>query len=269
MLYQLHSGQVPLDGTALRYVAFGTGERPLILLPGLGDGLQPVGGGLQAAGLAWSYRIFAKKFRVYLFSRKDALRPGCTIREMARDQKRALDQLELKQVSVLGVSQGGMIAQWLAIDFPERVEKLVLGVTTARPSDGTRQIVRRWSGLARAGQYQQLLADSCEQMYSEKTLRVYRPMVPLMARINRPKDLERFVIQAEACLGHDTSGELEKIVCPTLILAGAEDRVMGPDAAAELAAGIAGSRMRVYEGLGHGAFEETPEFNRRAAEFLA
>ena len=54
---------------------------------------------------------------------------GYTIRQMAADQAAAMKSLGIDRASVLGVSQGGMVAQYLAIDYPEMIEKLILAVT--------------------------------------------------------------------------------------------------------------------------------------------
>ena len=94
------------------FVSFGRGEDALLLIPGLGDGLRTVKG--MALSLSWLYREYAKAYRVYVFSRRNALPEGFTIRDMADDLKGAMDALGLRRADVLGVSQGGMIAQHLA-----------------------------------------------------------------------------------------------------------------------------------------------------------
>ena len=81
---------------------------------------------------------------MYVFSRRRVLSQGMTTREMAEDLNDAMDALGLSSVSLVGVSQGGMISQWLAIDHPEKVEKLVLTVTLSRPNDTVRDVICRW-----------------------------------------------------------------------------------------------------------------------------
>ena len=110
------------NGTAAGadYVRFGTGEKTLILLPGLGDGLRTVKG--TALPMALYYRSLAKDFTVYLFSRKTKLPEGYTTREMARDLKDAMAELGIPKAFLVGVSMGGMIAQHFAADYPEMTE---------------------------------------------------------------------------------------------------------------------------------------------------
>ena len=91
------------------YISFGNGKENLVMLPGLGDGLSTVKG--MALPFAFMYRIYAKEYKVYVFSRKNCLPEGYTTRDMARDQARAMESLGIQKASVLGNSNGGMIAQ--------------------------------------------------------------------------------------------------------------------------------------------------------------
>ena len=113
-----------IGNSQMEYIRFGTGKKVLIMLPGLGDGLRTMKG--TALPFALMYRIFAKDFTVYAFSRLNDLPEGYTTRDMAQDQKEAMDQLGIAKAHIFGVSMGGMIAQHLAADYPEVVDKLVL-----------------------------------------------------------------------------------------------------------------------------------------------
>lgn len=73
-------------------------------------------------------------YQVYLFERKKILKEDCTVEDMADDIVRAMDMLHLDSAYVYGVSQGGMIAQILALQYPDRVKKLVLCSTMCRPA---------------------------------------------------------------------------------------------------------------------------------------
>ncbi len=266
MLWNAKNGTVPAAGSEMAYVSFGRGEKVLILLPGLSDGLASVKG--KALLLAKPYKLFFDEYTVYMFSRKDALQEGCTIREMAADQAEALRNLGIHKVSVMGVSEGGMIAQYLAIDHPELMEKLVLAVTAPKVNDTVRARIGAWTAYAKAGDHRQLMIDTAENSYSVSYLRNYRRIYPFIGALGKPKDYGRFFANCAAILGFDASEELPEIQCPTLIIGGADDRIVGPDAAKELKALIPGSALYVYEGLGHAAYEEARDFNRRVYRFL-
>ena len=163
---------LPLAGGEMDYVRFGSGARTLVMLPGVGDGLKTVRGMALPFGLL--YRALAKDFTVYVFSRRRALPQHFTTREMAEDCSAAMAALQLSDAAVVGVSQGGMIAQWLAIDHPDKVGKLVLTVTLSRPNDTVRDVIARWTDMAGRGDYRGIMLDTAERSYSAKRLRQAR-----------------------------------------------------------------------------------------------
>ena len=248
------------------YASFGHGERPLVILPGLSDGLATVAG--KALLLAGPYRPYLNDFTIYMFSRKEPLPQGHTIRDMAADQAEALKALGLDRVSVLGVSEGGMIAQYLAIDHPEKVEKLVLAVTTPCVNDVVRSCVPGWMDMAARGDHKALMIDTAERSYSLAYLKKYRKLYPVLGFVGKPKSYDRFFVNARATLSFDAREELKKILCPTLILGGSEDHIVGAEASKELAEGIPNSELYLYPGLGHAAYEEARDFNERVFGFL-
>ena len=266
MLWNAKNGRIPVGDTGMDYVSFGHGPKAFVILPGLSDGLMTVKG--KALLLARPYARFFDRYTVYMFSRKDDLPPGCTIRDMAADQAEAMEKLGLEGACVMGVSQGGMIAQYLAIDHPEKVGRLVIAVSAPRANDRVRGCVGRWIGFARQGDHGRLMMDTAEMSYSEATLKKYRLLYPALGKLSRPARYDRFLANAEAILAFDAVGELDGIACPTLIIGGAEDRIVGVEASCEMKERIRGSELFVYEGLGHAAYEEAPDFNDRVFRFL-
>lgn len=256
---------VPIGGTEMYYAAFGSGAKTLVVLPGLSDGLATVKG--KAWLLASPYKRYLQDYTVYLFSRKNDMPEGYTIREMADDQVTAMDRLGLGPAYLLGVSQGGMIAQQIAIDHPQAAAKLILAVTAPNANAFVQDAVCSWIDLAERGEHTALMVDTAERMYSEAYLRKNRKLFPLLAKLTKPVSYDRFLKNARAILRFDVRSELSKIACPTLIIAGAENRTVGPDAARELHSGIPGSRLFLYDGLGHGAYEEAKDFYDRVFAF--
>ena len=91
MLYNAVNGQLNIGISVMDYIKFGKGEKNIIMIPGLGDGLKTVKG--LALPMAVMYRQFAKDFTVWMFSRKQPLEADATTRTMARDLKTAMDEL--------------------------------------------------------------------------------------------------------------------------------------------------------------------------------
>lgn len=266
MIYHAKKGSVTINGVDMPYVEFGYGKEALVLLPGLSDGLKSVCG--LVLPLALTYRQYAKHFKVYIFSRKETIEEGYSLNDMAADQAKALELLGINRCYMMGVSQGGMIAQRLAIDAPETVEKLVIAVSISKPNDVFCDVVSNWIRLAKNSDYKSLMIDIAEHSYTPKKLKSYRCMYPIVCRIGKPKDFSRFFIQAKACLAHNTYSELGNILCPTLIIGGGQDQIVGKDAAKEMADRIDKSRLWVYEELGHAAYEESKDFNQKVIDFL-
>ncbi len=256
-----------MDGTGMDYVSFGYGGQPVIILPGLSDGLATVRG--KALLLAGPYRPFFERFTVYMFSRKTLLPDKYSIRDMAGDQAKAMTALGLENACVMGVSQGGMIAQYLAVDHPELVKRLVLAVTAPYANALARERINRWANLARQGNHKQLMIDTAEASYSPAMLSRYRKIYPVICFVGKPSGYERFLINAGAILGFNAVDELNRIKCPTLIIGGEEDRIVGVQASRELNQGIPDSRLFIYPGLGHAAYEEAKDFNRRIFSFFS
>lgn len=261
----IKNGSVKLENTEMYYAAFGSGKRVLIALPGLSDGLATVKG--KALLYMPSFKRFLKDFTVYMFSRKNDMPEGYTIEQMADDQVRAMRILGIEKACILGVSQGGMISQYMAIKYPEVVDKLILTVTAPNSTGVVADAVTAWIDMAQRNDHVSLMVDTAEKMYSDKYLAKNRKMFPLAAKLTKPKSYERFYRNAYAILSFDVRNRLGDINCKTLIIAGDNDKTVGNEAAFELQKGIKDSELFVYEGLGHGAFEEAKDFYDRVYKF--
>lgn len=260
------NGRIEMDGTRMEYIRFGSGKRTLVMLPGLGDSLRSVYG--AALPMALMYQKFTRDFTVYAFSRKWDIPMGYTTRDMARDQAAAMERLGIEKADVLGVSMGGMVAQWLAIDYPERVNRLILTVTCPGQNPILRESVNEWISLAKAGDHSAFMDSNLKRIYSDGYYRRNRWTVPILGALTKPESYDRFFVQADACLTHDATDYLGKISAPTLVVGGEQDRSLGGDASRELAAGIPGAQLRMYEQWGHGLYEEAKDFNQVVMDYL-
>ena len=127
--------------------------------------------------------------------------------------------------------------------------------------------ISRWIGFAEQGNHKALMIDTAEKSYSEAYLRKYRKIYPMIGAIGKPKNYDRFIVNARAILGFNACEDLDRITCPTLIIGGNDDKTVGIEASYEMKERIAGSALYVYPGLGHAAYEEAKDFNQRVYDF--
>lgn len=177
-----------------------------------------------------------------------------TTRLLAEDALGLVEALGHESINVMGHSLGGFVAQELALARPGLVRKLVLSATTtggphALPngaealqiltdrSGDPAELIRRGLAVAAAPGF----AERCPDLAAALT--AYR-------RTN-PVPPAAYAAQVMAGAQHNAEDRLGQITCPTLVLAGAEDRVVPPGNAERLAATIPGARARRLPGLGH------------------
>ena len=263
MFYNAKEGKVNIKNASFDYIRFGTGKKILLMIQGLNTN------GIKGASLslAYMYRIFAKEYTVYLFDRRDEVYDGITVRDFALDIAEAMDVLGLKDADVFGVSQGGMIAQYLALERPDLVHKLVLAVTLSRNNDIVKSVVQNWIFMTEQGDFRALVLDMAEKMYSDEYVKRYQFIMPLLTILQKPKNVERFLILAKSCLTCNIYDELEKITCPVLVIGGKQDKVVGGTASEEIAEKL-GCEYYMYEEFGHAVYEEAADFNKKVLKFL-
>ena len=263
MLYNAKEGKLNINGEQIDYITFGKGRKPLVMIQGLNT--RGIKG--SALPLAYMYRIFAKEYKVYLFDRRPSIHDGITVRDIASDIATAMDTLHLEKADILGVSQGGMIAQYLSIDRPDLVNKLVLVVTLSKNNERVKSVIENWISLTEKGDIKTLVKDMAEKMYSDAYMKRYRPLLPLLTLLQKPKDPQRFILLARSCLTCNVYEELDKIQCPTMVIGGEQDKIVGASASKELAQKL-GCKLHMYKDLGHAVYEEAKDFNKRVYEFF-
>ncbi|MBQ6374454.1 MAG: alpha/beta hydrolase [Clostridia bacterium] len=263
MLFHAKESTIQVSGSRMTYVSFGSGSAPLVMIPGLS--LRSIHG--SALPLAWMFRILSRDHKVYVLDKREAVPEGCRIVDLANDAAEAMHQLGIGRADVIGISLGGMIAQQLALDHPGIVRHLVLGVTLSRPNDTLRAVIGKWVRDASDGDLRAIVPDMMKKMYSDRYLRKYRWLFPIALKTAKLDDPERFIRLAKACLTCDTYDRLDQLRCPVLVLGGADDRIVTAKASEEIADRI-GCQIHMYEGLGHAAYEEAGDFDRRIFDFL-
>ncbi|MCR5541670.1 MAG: alpha/beta hydrolase [Ruminococcus sp.] len=262
MLYNVKEDTLNINGMSIDYAVFGSGEEVMVLIPGLS--LKRVKG--TGFTLAVMYRQFTKKFRIYIFDRRKEIPENYTAEDICDEVAASMKELGLENACVLGVSQGGMAAQYLAIKHPELVKKLVLGVTLSRNNDVVRNAVDEWVGFAEKGDLDGLVISTMKYNYPPERLEKFKFIMPALVKAGHPKDTKSFARMTKACLTCETYDRLDEIKCPVLVIGDKQDRIVTPEASKEIAEKL-GCELYMTEAYGHGAYEQ-PEFNDKVAEFF-
>lgn len=185
---------------------------------------------------------------------------------MADDQALAMRNLGIERAIVMGVSQGGMIAQFLAANHSELVKKLILVVTAPYANETIKSVVTKWIEMTRNASHTELMLDTAEKVYTKEFNEKNKRYLPLVARFTKPNNYDRFCKNAYAILDFDARQVLAKIKCPTYIMSGSCDNTVGNNAPYELKDAIENSEMIIFDGLGHGLFEEDKNFYNKVFE---
>lgn len=244
---------------------------PLLIITGITD--YTLKAGWQIDGLASDYYIITFDNRGAGQSTTPS--PGYTIDDMADDTAAILDALQIDSTHVFGFSMGGMIALNLAIRYPERVRRLVLGCTTAggRLAVHPEQRVIQWlANPERSGDprhdYFAGVWISISDGFAAENPDVLERLADIAAA--NPQTPIGYAGQFQAVISHDVAGRLGEIRAPTLVLHGEKDLLIPTENGRLLAQNIPGANLIVYPNAGHLFFiERAADVNRDIRHFLA
>lgn len=266
MFYDAKNGKIDIEDTYMDYMTFGKGTKNIIMIPGLGEGLTSFKG--LAAPFSIMYKMFAKEYKIHVFSRRKVIPDGFSTKDMANDLSNVMDLLKIEKAHIIGVSQGGMIAQYIAINNPEKVDKLVLVVTAARKNRLMEECANKWIEYAKDKNFEAIMLDTAERSYVGKYLEKAKKLSEATGPLGKNATFDRYIIQAYACMNHNSYDELEKIKSPTLIIGAGKDKVLGFEGSIELAEKIKFSDLYIYDEYSHGVYEQAKDFNDRVFEYL-
>ena len=254
------------------YFRFGQGRKPFVIIPGL----SILSVTTFAAAVASAYRVFGNDYTAYVLDRRKNLPDSYSIADIARDTAEAMEALGLKETYLFGASQGGMIAQLIAIEYPQLVKKLVLGSTTSHAHAGEYPVIENWVRLAKEGDPEALYLDFGEKIYSEESMEKFRGALIAAAGMVTEQDMARFIILAESMQGFDVRERLCEIKCPVLLLGAEDDRVLNGEATREIAAHLRARaddaapavELHMHTGYGHASFDLAPDYKDRLLRFF-
>lgn len=261
---------VKANGININYEEMGSGE-PLLLIMGI-----------TAPGSVWekhsefwsqSFRCIMPDNRGVGFTDKPAGDYSSAM--MADDHASLLQELGIERVRVVGVSMGSIIAQQLAIRHPSLVQSAVLMCPWARCDNYAKGIFNLMINTkARLTpdefmEFIQLLIFAKESWDQAATYNGFLAGRKEAANDENPQPMHGLVGQAIACIEHDVVDQLDKIVCPSLVIGGEDDIFTPMWMANEVANGIPQSDLHLYPGAGHAFhWERIDDFNPRVRDWL-
>lgn len=255
--------KIKVNDIELYYEASGSEGTPLVLIAGLGYPL-------------WQWHLMVphleKHFRVIAFDNRgvglsDKPAGPYTASMLAKDTVGLLDALGIDKAIVMGHSMGGFIAQAMALEYPQKVEKLILCSTNFGGPNHVPVTPEAMAVLADVTsdpltRFKNGLVVSTAPGWAERNPEMIQKWIEW--RVANPIELVHYQAQLAVGLGllpeaAAFESKLPKVSVPTLILFGAHDKVVPPANADLLAKQIAGSQIRILPDAGHFFPLEVPE----------
>jgi 3-oxoadipate enol-lactonase len=179
-----------------------------------------------------------------------------TLAELGGDVLARMDAEGVARCDYAGLSLGGMVGMWLAVNAPERIRRLALVCTMAESDPGPwhqRATLVRAEGM-------QAVTDLVLSRWFTDEFRAAQPalVADLVAELHAVDD-EGYAGCCEAIAGLDLLRDLGRVRAPTLVVAGAADVASPPVQAERIAAAIPGARLEVLPGVAHIAAVEAPD----------
>lgn len=259
---------IKANGINLYYEFHGSGE-PLLLIMGLRRNAE------------WWYRQipeFSRHFQVLAFDNRGAGRSDkpeaeYSIPLFADDTAALMEALGIKRAHVFAISMGGYIAQELALRYPDKVQSLALGCTSA---GGRRAVLMAPQRLARfvaneGLSPEQILRKDMDIFFSDTMIAAEKPAIEefVSVSLRHYQPAHAFKRQFDACLRHDTLDRAGAISAPVLILTGDDDPLVPPGNSRILKELLPVAGYREYPGGRHCFFIEfAPQVNALAVDFF-
>lgn len=216
--------------------------------------------GLNGTSKLWNPSFLgplAERYRVITFDNRGvggSTGPGpISIATFARDTVKLLDHLGLDKAHIFGISMGGMIAQQIAVSYPSRIAKLILGATTCaakyvRPSLGVYSLLL----LPVAPRF------ALSAVFSPEFLRKNNERIPdmLTSFKHGVGSLKVARQQLQACKQFDVADAVEALPHETLVITGTADRIINPENSEIIAGKIRGAKLIQLAGAGHAFLAE-------------
>jgi 3-oxoadipate enol-lactonase len=215
---------------------------------------------------AWKFhqvREFSRDHRVILFDYRGTGKSSKTVQKYSipmftGDAAALLDHLNVEQAIVCGHSMGGVVAQFLAIEHPRKVKKLILASSGAAHPGAHGIPLAMCRDMVRQGFEGYIREHTIETGWTKEFVAAHPELIEkfLEVRMSGIAPLENYLHFVLARQGHDHTHRLKEICVPTLVLVGDDENHGATDnthwaAAHQLASAIPQAKLVVLPGEGH------------------
>ena len=255
------------DGGRKPFVTLGSGPLSMVVVPGAADGLRTC---VEVAlYLAWFYRERASRCRIVILSRREPLPVGFGIERHADDMIRTVEQLGCGPSIWECLSAAGPIGQWIAVKRPDLVRGLVLSSSYDVVVPRTRKVLMQWRSIAAHQAGIEAFTETLEQKYRPPPDVLSQLDQDLLSQKPEPRGPERMLRLLDELVELDQRHVTPRIACPTLVIGGANDRVVPAEVQREMSERIASSSLELCAGFGHFTDMENPAYEQRICHFVA
>lgn len=254
---------VKIHNSEIEYIRFWDWKKIFIIIPGLS--LKSVL--LSEEAIIASFSEFMDDFTVYLFDRIKDVPENYSIYNIAEDTYNAMINLWIKSCNIFWASQWWMIAQCIAIKYPDFVQKMVLWSTTCKIEFSALKIISERIELAKLNNISELNKKFLNDIYCKETIKKYWDII-LQSNANiTDKEIQRFIMLASTIFDFDVEHDLWNIKCKTLVIGSNDDLIFWWESAKNLAEKLNGE-LYLYDHYGHAVYDEAPDFREKMLKFL-
>jgi len=254
---------VSINNSEMEYIEFWNWEKVLIIIPWLS--IKSILINPEAIESAFS--DFINDYKIYLIDRLKKVPENYSIEEMVEDTYKTIKKIWIETCNIFWASQGWMIAQCIAINHPDLIEKLILWSTTPKVEKKSELIISRRIDLAKNNKIEELNKTMASDIYSEETLKQFWEIILNMNKDVSDEELQKFIILAESIKDFNIEDKLQNIKCKTLAISSKKDKIFWKEWA-EIIAEKTNGKLYIYEDYSHAVYDEAPDFRTKMLEFL-
>jgi len=249
----------------LSYMIVGSGPRPLVFVPGAGDGLATPQ--YTARRLAHWMQSRTAYFRILYVSRRVPLSPDTSLEQQADDIAYLMRELGWPSSMVEAQSAGGPLGVMLGLRHPELVSALVLSSAAIWLDDFSRERCERWLEMLEERDWDAFFAATSTLLWHADKASLFTPFMKLLSHIARPSDPSRLIAILHSLLQVDLRPELPNFSIPTLVTGGKQDRLFRESLQSATAELLPNVTSAFQAGFGHSNDLENPAHVRLLAAF--